>query len=49
MLTLLHCGQGQNGISVSALIAAFKIRVATDSGNYSAETCQITTLNTLNI
>lgn len=48
MLTLLNCGQGQNGISVVALINAFKIRVATDSGTYSAEACQTATLTALN-
>jgi len=49
MLTLLSCGQGQNGLSVSALIADFKLRVAADSGVYEAESCQVSTLNTLNV
>jgi hypothetical protein len=48
MLTLLHCGQGQNGISVSALITAFKLRVFQDTGTYSAEACQTATLTALN-
>ena len=49
MLTLLSCGQGQNGINVIALIEAFKARVAADSGLYEAEACQIITLNTLTV
>jgi hypothetical protein len=48
MLTLLHCGQGQNGINVLALITAFKARVFADTGTYSAEACQTATLNNLN-
>jgi len=48
MLTLLHCGQGQSGVSVAGLISAFKIRVASDSGVYSAEACQTATLTALN-
>lgn len=48
MLTLLHCGQGQNGIDVVALISAFKIRVSADTGTYSAEACQTATLTALN-
>ena len=48
MLTLLSCGQGQNGISVLALISAFKARVAADLGVYEAQTCQVTTLTNLN-
>ena len=49
MLTLLSCGQGQNGVSVIALINAFKARVYADSGNYEAESCQVSTLNALNV
>lgn len=49
MLTLLSSGQGQNGITVIALINAFKARVAADSGVYEAEACQIITLNKLTI
>lgn len=48
MLTLLSCGQGQNGVSVIALINAFKARVLADSGNYEAESCQSATLTNLN-
>jgi len=48
MLTLLNCGQGQNGINVIALIAAFKARVFADTGTYSAEACQTATLIALN-
>jgi hypothetical protein len=48
MLTLLHCGQGQNGINVLALIADFKARVFADAGTYSAEACQTATLTNLN-
>ena len=48
MLTLLGCGQGQNGISISSLISAFKARVAADTGLYEAETCQIAILTNLN-
>jgi hypothetical protein len=48
MLTLLNCGQGQNGISVLALITAFKLRVFQDTGTYSAEACQTATLTNLN-
>ena len=48
MLTLLSCGQGQNGVSVSALIEAFKARVATDSGLFEAESCLDIILTTLN-
>ena len=48
MLTLLSCGQGQNGVSVSALIEAFKARVATDSGTFEAESCLNITLTNLN-
>lgn len=49
MLTLLSCGQGQNGLDVLGLIAAFKLRVAADSGVYSDEACQLSTLNALNV
>jgi len=48
MLTLLNCGQGQNGINVLALITAFKLRVFQDTGTYSAEACQTATLTALN-
>jgi hypothetical protein len=48
MLTLLNCGQGQNGISVVALINAFKLRVFQATGTYSAESCQTATLTALN-
>jgi hypothetical protein len=48
MLTLLSCGQGQNGLSVSALIFDFNARVAADSGIKEAETCLNTTLTNLN-
>ena len=48
MLTLLNCGQGQNGISVVALINAFKTRVFQATGTYSAEACQTATLTALN-
>ena len=48
MLTLLSCGQGQNGLNVLSLIAAFKLRVAADSGVYEAESCQSATLTQLN-
>jgi hypothetical protein len=41
-----------NTISVisyeQSLINAFKIRVATDSGNYEAESCQLAQLTALN-
>jgi hypothetical protein len=36
------------GNLVTVLINAFKIRVATDSGTYSADACQISTLTALN-
>lgn len=45
MLTLLSCGQGQNGTYVDALIAQFKIRVALDGGTFEAESCLKTSLN----
>jgi len=48
MLTLLSCGQGQNGLNIASLIAAFKLRVAADSGAYEAEACQVSTLTNLN-
>ena len=48
MLTLLGCGQGQNGVSVIALINAFKARVLADTGLYEAEACQIAILTNLN-
>lgn len=48
MLTLLSCGQAQNGVSVTALIDAFKARVAADSGLFEAESCLNTTLTNLN-
>lgn len=47
MLTSTGAGQGQASITVIALINAFKARVAADGGAYSAESCQVTTLNTL--
>lgn len=49
MLTLTNCGQGQDSITVIALINAFKARVAANSGVYEAEACQIATLNTLTL
>ena len=48
MLTLLGFGQGQNGITVIELITAFKARVYSDTGTYSAEACQTATLTALN-
>jgi len=48
MLTLLNCGQGQNGINVLALITNFKLRVFQATGTYSAEACQTATLTALN-
>lgn len=47
MLTLLSCGQGQNGI-ISSLIANFQTRVIADSGVFEAESCLNTTLTNLN-
>lgn len=49
MITLTNCGQGQDSITVIALINAFKARVAANSGVYEAEACQIATLNTLTL
>jgi hypothetical protein len=49
MLTLLLCGQGQNGSSIiSTLIFNFEIRVAADGGTFEAQNCLNTTLNYLN-
>lgn len=45
MLTLLSCGQGQNGSYVDFLIAQFKVRVALDGGTFEAESCLKTQLN----
>jgi surface protein len=49
MLTLLSCGQGQNGTYVDALIAQFKTRVALDGGTFEAENCLKTTLKALDL
>ena len=49
MLTLLSCGQPQNGSLVKALIEAFKARVLADGGVFSAESCLVSTLNSLNV
>jgi hypothetical protein len=38
MLTLLNCGQGQNGTYIDFLIQSFKERVLQDSGTFEAET-----------
>ena len=48
MLTLLSCGQGQNGLSVSALISSFQARVATDGGVFEAQSCLDALLTNLN-
>ena len=48
MLTLLSCGQGQNGSFIDALIAQFKTRVALDGGTFEAESCLKATLTELN-
>ena len=44
MLTLLNCGQGQNGSFVDFLISQFKTRVALDGGTFEAESCMKTQL-----
>ena len=49
MLTLLSCGQGQNGSFIDALIAQFKTRVALDGGTFEAESCLETTLEALDL
>ena len=36
-------------INVEHLLQSFKLRVAADSGVYSAEACQLSTLNALNV
>ena len=38
MLTLLGCGQGQNGSYINTLINSFKTRVLADGGTFEAET-----------
>jgi hypothetical protein len=48
MLTLLLCGQGQNGLSISALISSFQTRVAADGGVFEAQSCLTTFLTNLN-
>jgi hypothetical protein len=48
MLTLLSCGQGQNGISINTLINDFKSRVIADGGVFEAETCLNAILTNLN-
>ena len=48
MLTLLSCGQGQNGTYIDALILQFKTRVAADGGIFEAEACLRATLTVLN-
>ena len=45
MLTLLSCGQGQNGSFVDFLTLQFKTRVASDGGTFEAESCMKTQLN----
>lgn len=49
MLTLLSCGQGQNGSYIDALILQFKTRVLADGGTFEAQSCLKTTLETLGI
>lgn len=48
MLTLLNCGQGQNGSYINTLINSFKARVLADGGVFEAESCLLTTLTQLN-
>lgn len=48
MLTLLNCGQGQNGSFVDFLTLQFKTRVALDGGTFEAETCFKNQLNQIN-
>jgi hypothetical protein len=48
MLTLLNCGQGQNGSYINTLINSFKVRVLADGGILEAESCLLTTLTQLN-
>jgi len=48
MLTLLSCGQGQNGTYVEMLMASFKTRVANNGGIFEAEQCLYDLLTTLN-
>lgn len=48
MLTLLSCGQGQNGSYIDALILQFKTRVLADGGTFEAESCLLTFLNEIN-
>ncbi len=47
MLTLLNCGQGQNGTYIDFLIQSFKERVLQDSGTFVAESCLKDTLTVL--
>jgi hypothetical protein len=48
MLTLLNCGQGQNGTYIDFLIKSFKARVLADIGTFEAESCLKNTLTVLN-
>lgn len=48
MLTLLSCGQNQNGLSITTLINSFKARVLADGGVFEVESCLLTTLTQLN-
>lgn len=48
MLTLLNCGQGQNGSFVDFLTLQFKTRVAADGGTFEAESCLKNQLNQIN-
>ena len=45
MLTLLGCGQGQNGSYIDFLMAQFKTRVTLDGGTFEAESYLKTQLN----
>ena len=47
MLTLLGCGQGQNGSYINTLINSFKTRVLADGGNFEAETNLESQLNNI--
>jgi hypothetical protein len=49
MLTLLSCGQGQNGSYIDALILQFKTRVASEGGVFQAEACLKATLKSLDL
>ena len=48
MLTLLSCGQGQNGTYIDFLINQLKARTLTEGGVFEAEQCLRDTLTTLN-